>query len=125
MTDSDSVDLQARKVIMAAYLYYERNVSLLTDAEFDSLSVVVAAELDWLDAMGDCAIDPVRCVQLGSGDELRVSGYHIRMTQMSVSGACAWYNSRRPRAKKLRPECKVADYQVEPSSAVLMRGLSG
>ena len=120
-----SMDLKARKIIMASWLYYERNISLISDAEFDSLCKVVAGELEWLDAMGECEIDPVRCIQLGSAEELRTSGYHIRVTQLSVSGACAWYKSKRRRSKPITPSCTTADFQVEPSSGVLMRGLMG
>jgi len=131
---TDSLDLQARKIIMASYLYYERNISLLTDAEFDQLCVVVAGELEWLDAMDMAggapdSIDPVRCIQLGSADELRTSGYHIKVTQLSVSGACAWYKSKRRRSKPITPSCTTADYKVVEvpgtSSGVLMRGLMG
>jgi len=119
---------------MAAYLYYERNISLLTDAEFDQLCTVVAGELEWLGAMGLAggtpdSIDPVRCIQLGSADELRTSGYHIKVTQMAVHGACDWYKSKRRRSKPITPSCTTTDYQVievpGTSSGVLMRGLMG
>lgn len=118
-----SIDLKARHVIMASWLYYEKNISLISDAEFDSLCKQVAAELEWLDAMGECEIDPVRCVQLGSAEELRVSGFHIKQTQMSIAGACAWYSSKRRRAKRLA----VPDFvgEVEETTGVLMRSMMG
>ncbi|UFK26734.1 hypothetical protein [Roseobacter phage RDJL6] len=119
-----SIDLKARQVIMAAWLYYEKNVSLVSDAEFDSLCQQVAGELEWLDAMGECEIDPVRCVQLGSADELRSSGFHIQVTQASIGGACAWYRSLRKRSKPLDPG-PDADFALEPTTGVLMRSIKG
>lgn len=118
-----SIDLKARQVIMASWLYYEKNISLISDAEFDSLCQVVVAELEWLDAMGECEIDPVRCVQLGSADELRVSGFHIKQTQASIGGACSWYSSKRRRSKPILP----GDFkgELEPTTGVLMRSMMG
>ncbi|ADK73452.1 hypothetical protein RDJLphi1_gp51 [Roseobacter phage RDJL Phi 1] len=126
---ADSIDLKARQVIMASWLYYEKNVSLISDAEFDSLCKVVAAELEWLDAMGECEIDPVRCVQLGSADELKVSGFHIRQTQLSIAGACSWYQSKRRRlGANAAPRAILPGEfkgELEPTTGVLMRSMMG
>lgn len=120
-----SIDLKARHVIMAAWLYYEMNVSIITDAEFDSLSQQVAGELEWFDAMGECGISPVRRVQLGEPDALRASGYHIQITQQGIGGAVAWYGYRRRRTKLKPPDYSGFEPVEIPgmTGTVLMRGI--
>ncbi|AKQ75835.1 hypothetical protein FDH82_gp45 [Roseobacter phage RDJL Phi 2] len=122
-----SIDLKARQVIMASWLYYEMNVSVMPDAEFDSLCQQVAAELEWFDAMGECGISPIRRVQLGEPDALKASGHHIKVTQASIGGAVAWYNYRRRRAFMKEPDLTGFEPVTIPEfdEPVLMRGLLG
>lgn len=120
-----SIDLKARQVIMASWLYYEKDISLISDAEFDALCKEVATELEWFDAMGECEIDPVRRLQLGTAEDLKASGFHIKVTQLSVAGACSWYLSKNRRAKPIDPVPfggKVVGVP-DTSSEVLMKGL--
>lgn len=120
-----SIDLKARQIIMASWLYYEMNVSIMTDAEFDAMSQQVAAEIEWFDAMGECGIQPVRLVQLGEADALRASGYHIKITQQGIGGAVAWYGYRRRRKKLKEPDWSGFEPVEIPgsTSTVLMRGI--
>ena len=74
-----SVDLAARKVIVAAYLYYVLDGPTMSDAKFDELSRFVADHWEELSEL--------RQWQLGSPDELRASGGHIRFTVASVHAA--------------------------------------
>ena len=76
-------DLAARRIIIAAYLYYERASPIVSDAAYDQLSRFVADNFEWL--------EPIRQFQLGSPREIRASGSHIKITQWGESAACARY----------------------------------
>lgn len=77
------VSLLARQVSMAAFLYYCCNVSVIADAEFDSLCQEVADRWDELPAYYQGC--------LGSPEDLRASGHHILISSACYFGALAWY----------------------------------
>lgn len=79
-------DLKARKILMSAHLYYDRNCHVLTDGEFDSLCMEIFEEWDELDAF--------RQWQLG-GDPIDIvtTACHVLITRATVGGAESWYES--------------------------------
>ncbi len=76
-------DLKARKIVMASLLYYGADTAIIPDCDFDQLCKEVIAGWDELSGF--------RRWQLGSPEELRASGYHIKTTIASWSAAHAWY----------------------------------
>lgn len=72
-------DLASRKIIVAAYCYYVLDNPVMTDAQYDKLSIIVAEGWDEL--------DPVRQWQLESAAATRAGGHHIKFTAFSVSAA--------------------------------------
>lgn len=120
-----SIDLKARQIIMASWLYYEKNISIISDAEFDALCQEVADDLEWFEMMGESEIDPVRRIQLGSADQLRASGFHIKVTQLSIYAACSWFKSKNRRRKPIIPVVDLKDFKEDPDTGVLMRGILG
>lgn len=72
-------DLAARKVIVAAYLYYVMDSPTMSDGEYDKLSQYVAEHWDKL--------DPVRQWQLGDAASTRAGGSHIKFTAYAVGAA--------------------------------------
>lgn len=81
-----SPDLAARKIIVAAYMYYVLDDGPITDHEYDALSQYVA------DNWGQ--LDPVRQWQLGDPGSTRASGAHFKFTVMSVDAARHLYFER-------------------------------
>ena len=77
------IDLAARRIVMASYLYYRRDKSIITDADFDAYCKLVADNWDKL--------KPLRQWQLGSAEDIRASGYMVRVTVAAEDGAYAWY----------------------------------
>lgn len=74
-------DLAARKVIVAAYCYYVLDAPVMSDGTYDELSKIAADGWDEL--------DPVRRWCLGSPEDTRATGSHIRFTALAVSAARA------------------------------------
>ncbi|WP_316172951.1 DNA ligase LigA-related protein [Bradyrhizobium sp. SZCCHNRI2049] len=74
-----NADLAARKLIVAAYIYYCLDHNIMSDHEYDALSNFVADHWDEL--------DPVRQWQLGSPEQIRASGFHILYTVLAVDAA--------------------------------------
>ena len=73
-------DLAARRILMAAYMYYNCNESSrLSDTEYDQLSGYVADNWDQL--------DPVRKWQCGTPEETRATGCHFKFTAYCISAA--------------------------------------
>jgi NAD-dependent DNA ligase len=72
-------DLAARKVIVNAYMYYVFDRPILSDAEYDRLSEVAAAGWDQL--------HPDRQWALGSPEDIRASGFHIKFSSFAVAAA--------------------------------------
>lgn len=81
----DSIDLIARKVIMSSLLYYGLDEPLIPDRQFDEWCVALAGR--WKE------LDPFRAWQLGSAEEIRSSGFHVKITQAAVGGTVAWLKS--------------------------------
>ena len=77
-----ATDLRARKVLMAALLYYRHSVSIMSDEEFDHTCARLARRWE--------VIDERYQWQLGSADELRATGHHFRITVATEGGARAW-----------------------------------
>jgi len=75
--------LGARKLIMAAYLYYRRSSPIMDDVTYDKLAWGVAKRWDQLDRH-------LRW-QLGSKIEILTTGSHIKITKASEAGAIMWH----------------------------------
>jgi hypothetical protein len=78
-----SLDLIARQIVMAAYLYYRLDDPVLSDGDFDKLCQTAADRWDELDKF--------RQWQLGSAEAIRASGYQVRVTRLAEAGAWAWF----------------------------------
>lgn len=92
-----NIDLICRQVLMSAYLYYHRNVNVLSDHENDDLVKLLVA--NWRDI-------PHRYLPLldpnkeGSAT-LAASTHHCKYTRQVEGGALVWYNSTHN--ERLRP----------------------
>lgn len=93
-----SLDLQARQVVMASYLYYRQSVSIMSDHEFDAMCQRLADHWDELDEF--------RQWQLGSKREIRASGFHTKVTVIAESAACRWAQAKR---LELDPDRVISD----------------
>ena len=80
-------DLKARKIVVASILYYSFNESMMADEKFDKLCVEVVEEWDQL--------PPLRQWQLGSAEEIKASGFHIKATTLAVDSSISWLASHR------------------------------
>lgn len=76
----------ARMLICAAYLYYRCDVSVMSDGEYDKLSLYVAKNWDKLDEQLQW--------QLGNADAIRATGMGILITQMGQGAAHSWYRKK-------------------------------
>lgn len=79
----DSLDLTARKVLMASIAYYGLGVSLVDDGTFD----------EWCDKLATNwhQLDRIRRWQLGgSPDDLRATAHHVRVCWAQIGGLVAW-----------------------------------
>ena len=103
MTEYPRPDCAARRIICAAYLYYQRASPIISDAAYDQMSEYVAANWDWL--------EPIRQFQLGSPRETRAGGSHIKITQMGEDAAIAKYMKKFGRAPG-GPRIPRDDYQI-------------
>lgn len=109
-------DCAARWVIMLSHLYYDRDVSLVEDGEFDRLCTFVADNWEGL--------EPVRQFQLESADAVRASGHHIKITQLGVAAAERLWRERHPRTP-LRPYEFSAAGGPDPHFLCLFSTLKG
>jgi hypothetical protein len=80
--DPGKLDLAARRVAIASYLYYRHDTSMMSDSDFDQLCNQVADNWELL--------SPLRRFMLGSPEEIRASGYHVLMTDHAISSAHSW-----------------------------------
>lgn len=92
-----SPDLAARRVLMSCYLYYARDVSVLSDRDYDALTLMVGERWD--------EVEPIRQWQLGSPAEIAATGYHVKITSLTIAGAEAWFRAACPGAD-LPPDIK-------------------
>lgn len=72
-------DFAARKIIVAAFLYYVMDSPTMSDAEYDRLSKIVADGWD--------EISKDRQWALGDPDTIRNKGNHIRFSSHAVGAA--------------------------------------
>jgi hypothetical protein len=99
-----SPDLAGRRLIMASFLYYDCNAPVISDAEYDDLSLDVITGWD--------EISPTIQFCLGSADEIASTGQGVKITQRLHYGALAW-------AEKILgyrpdiPEWDPIDYDLE------------
>jgi hypothetical protein len=81
------LDWYARRIVVASYLYYRHDVSMMTDGEFDGICQDVADH--W------SRLEPIRKFMLGSPGEVRASGFHVKVTMFAESAAFSWMNANR------------------------------
>ncbi len=77
-----SLDCTARRVLCTSLMYYGLETSLLSDHEFDAHCKRLYEEWDDL--------TPYRQWQLGPHDDIRASGYHVKINDRTVRGALNW-----------------------------------
>lgn len=82
MSDRPSLDLCARLVIMASYLYYRHDANMMADDEFDTHCRRLSRNFHLL--------DDTRQFCLGDAQAIRSSGYHVLVT-MHAQDACLHY----------------------------------
>jgi hypothetical protein len=72
-------DLAARKILVAAYLYYVLDAPTMTDGEYDKLSIIAAD--------GWNRLETVRQWMLGDPDSARSGGSHFKFNTYVVGAA--------------------------------------
>jgi hypothetical protein len=77
-----TIDFIARKTLMASMLYYGLDEQFLPDRQFDRMCRRLAREWDDL--------DDYRQWQLGSPDEIRASGFRVRISQATEGAVVSW-----------------------------------
>lgn len=77
-----SLDLTARRVLCLSLLYYGLDVSLVQDREFDAMCRRLHDEWDDL--------TPYRQWQLEPREDIRASGFHVKITERTACGAISW-----------------------------------
>lgn len=78
-TGPKRTDLWARLITIACYLYYHHDISIMSDGDFDKMCVEVADKWEEL--------SPIRQWQLGSPEELKATGYHVKITLAGIEAA--------------------------------------
>ena len=82
-----SLCLMARRIVVASYLYYRHDCSMMLDGEFDSLCKRVADR--WRE------LEPLRQWQLGSAQDIRASGFRVKVTRAAEGAAWDWMREER------------------------------
>ena len=82
-----NVNHAARLLIMAAYLYYRCDVAIMSDGDYDKLSLAVAKNWDKLDEQLQW--------QLGDREAIKSTGMGVLITQMGMNAAHAWYRDKK------------------------------
>ncbi|MGN6548395.1 MAG: DNA ligase LigA-related protein [Pararhizobium sp.] len=77
-----SLDLTARRVVMASMIYYSLDEAVLSDGAFDAYCKRCATE--WK------ALHPDRQFALGSAAKIATSGFHVRVSSLCEAGALGW-----------------------------------
>jgi hypothetical protein len=77
-----SLDLAARQVVVASYLYYRHDQSMMSDGEFDALCRRLSRNFKLL--------QPIRRFQLRSAEGIASSGFGVRVTVLAERAAYAW-----------------------------------
>lgn len=91
----ESLDLIARKVIMTSMAYYGLGVSLVSDAQFDK----------WCQKLSKLwfRLDTFRQWQLGSREEIKTSGFHVKVTEAAAGGTFAWLKEQGFKPRQINP----------------------
>lgn len=76
-------DYVARKVIINAFLYYVLDAPVIPDSEYDRFANYVADHWDEL--------HPDRKWALGSAEQIRATGYHIKFSSLAVGAALNYH----------------------------------
>lgn len=76
------LDLVARRVVMASFLYYSLDTSIVDDKTYDKWCRRLARRWDSLSRFHKW--------QLGSPEDIKATGYHVRITHAALGGARAW-----------------------------------
>lgn len=76
------IDAAARRVLAAAYCYYVLDVNVMTDAEYDMLSEMLADSWEFL--------HPDHSWAFGAPESLRATGCHFRFSMAAAGGAYGW-----------------------------------
>jgi hypothetical protein len=77
-----SLDLCARRVVMASMAYYGLDEPVMTDADYDSSCLRLAEQ--WAE------LQPIRKWQLGSAEAISTTGNHVRVTTYAEHGLIVW-----------------------------------
>lgn len=77
-----NIDLVARKVLCLSLLYYSLDISLVPDHEFDKMCKRLSEEWDDL--------RPFRQWQLEPREDIRASGFHVKITPAALHAAIHW-----------------------------------
>ncbi len=85
-------NLAARKLIMSAYLYYRCDCPVLSDGEYDKLSLFVSDHWDELSEQMQW--------QLGDREGIRATGMGILITQMGQDAAHSWLDRESKKSVK-------------------------
>lgn len=81
-----SVDLAARQCVMASMLYYALDVNVMSDHDYDRLSLLVSTHHKLL--------TPLRQWMVGKAEEIRSSGFQCRVTMLAADAALNWIASK-------------------------------
>lgn len=87
-TPEISLDLAARRVVMASLLYYGLNIPMMPDGDYDALAARVAEE--------HALLTPLRQWMVGKPEEIAASGMQCNVTSQAVSAAIAWATENFP-----------------------------
>ena len=90
-----NVNRAARMLIMSSYLYYRCDSPVISDSEYDKLSLYVAKRWDELDEQLQW--------QLGDPESIRATGSGIIITQMGQGAAHFWYKSKHNKSVDFYP----------------------
>lgn len=110
---SVGLDLMARRIVMASYLYYRHDISIMSDNDFDAMCLSTASQWN--------SLAPFRQWQLGSRQEIKSSGFHVKMTHLAESAAWLWAKDQKhtPRPELLLVNWKwSSQHQLEWSTLV-------
>jgi len=91
------IDLMCRRVIMASYLYYRRNVNVISDAENDTYVEILRKNWASVPERYKRLLDPDNT----NGEILKATTVQCLYTQLVEAGAIAWLKA--VTGEKLQP----------------------
>lgn len=80
------LELTARRIIATSIAYYGLDVSLVEDTQFDQWCRQVSDRWDDL--------EEITKWKLGTPEEIRASGFHVKMRQMDLMATRMWIASK-------------------------------